>query len=339
MTYSESEKINELINKAQKILILQADNPDGDSLGSALSLEQILHELGKDPILYCGVDIPSYLKYMPGWDRVEKYIDQDFDLSIIVDTSNISLFDSLSKSDLTQKLIKKPCIVLDHHSNESNIEFATVVCNKKAVATGEVIYEISKDLNWKLNLEASARITNAIMSDSLGLVTADTTPRSIYIIAELADSGVSLAALENDRRQLMRKSPELIKYKGELLQRIEYYANNRIAMIVIPWIEIEKYSHAYNPSMLVIDDMRLTEGTNIAIAFKVYENGRITAKIRSNFGAPICDKLAKHFEGGGHPYASGFKIDSSKNRSFDEVKQECIKITTELLEYNKVKNA
>ncbi len=331
MNYPESEKIGELVKAASTILILQADNPDGDSLGSALALEQILHELNKEPILYCGVDIPSYLHHMPGWDRVVKFVEKPFDLSIVVDTSSISLFNSIEKSNLTNALAKKPCIVLDHHAVESTIPFATLVCNKKAVATGEVIYEIAKDLDWPLNIQANERLASSILSDSLGLVSEGTTPRSIYIIGDLVSAGVNLAALENARRDLMRKSPELVKYKGELLQRIEFYENNRIVTVTIPWEEIEKYSHAYNPSMLVLDDMRLVEGTDIAIAFKVYNDGKITAKIRSNFGTSISGELAKHFGGGGHSYASGFKIDADKHKSIEEVKQECIKVAMELL--------
>jgi nanoRNase/pAp phosphatase (c-di-AMP/oligoRNAs hydrolase) len=39
--------------------------------------------------------------------------------------------------------------------------------------------------------------------------------------------------------------------------------------------------------------------------------------------------LAEHFGGGGHPYASGFKIQNGK--PFNEVKSECIRVATELL--------
>ena len=98
-TYEESAKIQELVNGANKILILQADNPDGDSLGSALALEQIFHELGKEPLLVCGVNMPSYLYYFPGWDRVDKDVPNDFDLSIIVDCGNLGLFGSLERAN------------------------------------------------------------------------------------------------------------------------------------------------------------------------------------------------------------------------------------------------
>ena len=339
MTYPESKEISDLVRNANKILVVQADNPDGDSLGSALALEQILHEMGKEPILFCGIDIPSYLHHMNGWDRVERSIEQDFDLSIIVDTSSISLLDSLEKSKQIEFLKKKPCIVLDHHATEISIPFATVACNKIAVATGEVIYEIAKDLDWPLNALAKERLASSILSDSLGLMTEGTTARSIYIIAELVEHGVSLASLEDARRDLMRKTPELLSYKGQLLQRVEFHKNNQIATITIPWEEIEKYSHQYNPSMLVIDDMRLVEGTDLAIAFKIYKDGKITAKIRSNFGITIAGELAERFGGGGHSYASGFKIEASQHKLLEELKIECIEVALDLLKKVKENDA
>src|SRR6476661_88199 len=97
-SYPEASQIQETLDNAQRIVILQADNPDGDSLGSALALEQILHDMGKEPVLYCGVDIPSYLSFMPGYDRVTKDLPAQFDASIIVDTSADSLFEQLQKN-------------------------------------------------------------------------------------------------------------------------------------------------------------------------------------------------------------------------------------------------
>ncbi len=41
-----------LINDARKIVVIQAENPDGDSLGSSLALEEILGDLGKEVSLY-----------------------------------------------------------------------------------------------------------------------------------------------------------------------------------------------------------------------------------------------------------------------------------------------
>lgn len=329
-SYAEATKIRDILDKAQRIVIVQADNPDGDSMGSALALEHILGDMGKEPYLYCGADIPSYLTYLPGWDRISKELPKQFDVSIIVDTSADSLLENMELSGQKKWLAAKPCIVIDHHDVELTIPYATVICNHPAVATSEVIYELADQLEWPLNLEAKKMIAVAIMSDSLGLVTEATSARSIHIIGELVEGGVKLAELEHDRRMLMRKSPDLVHYKGELLRRVEYHAENRLASVTIPWPEIERYSPFYNPSMLVIEDMRMTIGTEVAIAFKIYDDGKVTAKIRCNQGSPVAARLAEHFGGGGHPYASGFKTQSV--RPFNELKSECIQLATELLD-------
>jgi len=331
MTYPEVEKIKSLITDAERIVIIQADNPDGDSLGSALALEHILGDMGKQPYLYCGADIPGYLSYLPGWDRVSKELPPRFDLSIIVDTSSGSLLENLTKTGQGMWLASKPCIVIDHHNVEASVAFATIVCNHPAVATGEVIYELAQQLRWPLNLEAKSAIMTAIMADSLGLMTPATSSRSIHIVAELVEAGVNIPELENKRRDMMRKSIDLTRYKGQLLQRIEYFSDDRVATITIPWEEIQEYSPHYNPSMLVMEDMRLTTNTAIAISFKEYSDGHITAKIRANYGSPIAGKLAEHFGGGGHEYSSGFKM-STSGRPFNEIKSECIAYATQLLD-------
>lgn len=325
------EQLKEIIDAAQSIVIIQADNPDGDSLASSLALEQILHDMGKTPHMYCGIDMPSYLRYLSGWDRVTRDIPTKFDASIIVDCSSKSLLETSAKSGQLSWIAAKPTIIIDHHDVENTIEFANVVHNDtKAVSTGEAIYEIATANDWPLDMQAKNMIAISILADSMGLMTEATTARTFKVMSELVEGGVKLAELDAARRELMRKSVELTKYKGDLLKRIEYHDNDRIATITIPWAEIEKYSQAYNPSMLVIDDMRLTENVDIVIAFKEYRDKKVTAKIRANYGKPIANKLAAHFGGGGHPYASGFKIQTGKPLA--EVKSECIEVAAKLLD-------
>src|SRR3989344_4704973 len=234
-SYPEAKDIQALLDGAETIVVMQADNPDGDSLASALALEQILGGMNKDVVLYCGVNIPTYLTYLKGWDRVTRDLPNKFDLSIIVDVSAISLFENLQKSGQMGWVASKPSIIIDHHAVDVSILFATVICNKPAVATGEVIYELSQQLKWPLNQTAKEMLSISILSDSLGLISEGTSARSIHIIAELVENGVKLAELENARREMMRKSIELIRYKGKLLERIEYFSDNRVAVVTIPW--------------------------------------------------------------------------------------------------------
>lgn len=325
-----AEQVKAITSTAKKIVVVQADNPDVDSLASALSLEAILEELGKSVVLYCGVDLPSYLSYLPGSDRVVTDFPKQFDASIIVDTASEALLEQLSKSGAKAWLAAKPSIILDHHTTEGTIGFANVTLNSPAVATTEIIYELANTLKWPMDVATKNLIAMGILSDSLGLMSQSTTARSIHIIGELVEAGVNLAELESLRRETLRRDAELIHYKGQLLQRVEFHGEGQIATVTIPWEEIEKYSPLYNPSMLVIDDMRLAKEAEVAIAFKLYKDGKVTAKIRCNYGFGIADKLAEYFGGGGHPMASGFKV--TDGRSYEEIKSEAIKVAAQLID-------
>jgi phosphoesterase RecJ-like protein len=322
--------LNEYIVAARHIAVLQADNPDGDSLGCSLAMEAIFSEMGKKVSLACGVDIPQHLRYLEGWSRVQKEIPKDCDLVLLVDANSESLLLSLQKSGELSWLKTKTVIVLDHHTESDGLSFATQTIVRPTVSVGELIYDLAKEYDWNLPLDAMNMLAVSIMSDSLGLTSEGTTSHSIRVIADLVDSGVSLAELEQSRRDLMRKERELLPYKGELLERVEYDISGRIAVVAIPQKEIDQFSPLYNPSMLVIDEMRMVVGVDVAIVFKEYSDGRVTAKIRCNHGKGIAADLARYFGGGGHPYASGFKI--SDGRDFNSIKVACIDAANRLLD-------
>lgn len=324
-----SGKVNEFINQYDSFLIVQADNPDADSLASALALEHILGDIGKKTSMFCSVDIPTYLRYLEGWDRVSSEHPKDFDAVIIVDTTAINLFEAAEKSGALKWIKPRPTLIIDHHDTPSTIDFAEITYQKPAVACGELIYDLAKEHKWPLNQQAAEMLAVAILSDSLGLISESTTAHSIRVVAGLVESGVSLARLDSRRKSMQKKSQQILSYKANLLKRIEYGLDGKVAIINIPWSEIEKYSHEYNPSMLVIDEMRQVKGVVLAVAFKTYPDGRITAKLRSNYGYPIAAKLAEAFNGGGHPYASGFRV--TDKTSYDRVKDRVIQLAKELI--------
>lgn len=324
------DQLNELISGSQHIVVMQADNPDGDSLGSALALEAILDEMGKKVSLCCAVDMPAHLKYLSGWDRVQKELPHEFDLTIIVDASTETLFEYYENNGSMAWVKSKPVVVIDHHTETSGISYATLSIVEYAVATSEILHDIAVNLGWELPVDACTAMAISIMSDSLGLTTDATTANSFRVMADLVDRGVEIPLIDQARRELMRKEPELIPYKGQLLQRVAFDDSGKIASVVIPWNEIERYSPLYNPSMLVLDDMRLVVGVEVAIAYKVYKDGKITAKIRCNYGAPIASDLSLSFGGGGHPYAAGFKI-TNGNKKVEAVIEEVNKKASELL--------
>ncbi len=322
--------IHDLIQQATHIVVIQAENPDVDSLGSSLALEEILGDLGKQVTLYCPVNIPRYLGYIQGWDRVVDDFPNDFDLSIIVDTASAALLERAIIPEQVAQISKHPVLVLDHHITEGTLPFEhTAVTDTTVVATGELIYNIAKELAWPLNTMASEQLIISILADSLGLMTEATTANTIRAVADLVDNGVNLSTIDNRRREFMKKSPEILAYKGRLLQRIEYHLEGTLALIHVPWEEIAEYSDQYNPSVLVIDEMRLVTGVRVAIALKTYPDGKITGKIRGNPDAKVAETIASFFGGGGHPYVAGFRTYSD---NYESVKQELITTVNKVLQ-------
>lgn len=325
------DKINELIASAQKIVIVQADNPDADSLGSALALEHILGDLGKEPLLYGGTDVPTYLRYLDGWDRVQKDLPNQFDLSIIVDADTHTLLGQLELTGQFGWLKARPSIVLDHHpTTDKSLDFAAAkICDDQVSSTGEIIFNLAKSLNWSINKTAAECLMTAILGDTQGLANDLTKPSTYRAMAELTELGADRPRLEDLRRELSKMQETVYRYKGTLIANTEFAADSRIAYVVVPQTEINEFSPLYNPAALIQGDMLQTNGVKLAIVFKTYDSGRITAAIRANTGYGVAGELAEKMGGGGHPYASGFKIENG--RPFNEVKSECIELATQLL--------
>lgn len=328
------EPATQLITQAKKIIVIQAENPDGDSLGSSLALEEILGDLGKEVILYCPVETPKYLRYIQGWDRVVSDFDSSADLAIIVDTSaDILISKVLETPGVRHYLESHPVLVIDHHTTGSTLSFEHTMLSADVVASSQVIYGLAAANGWKINQQAAENMLVAIMSDSLGLTTQNVTHDTFYIVGKLHELGARNHIIEERRREFMKKSPEILKYKGELIERIEYLLDGKLALVHIPWEEIQQYSDQYNPSVLVLDEMRLVEGVEIGVAIKTYPDGKVTGKLRGNL--PIAEMVAGYFGGGGHKYAAGFRV----YEEYDKIVTELVTATDKAIkEYEASKN-
>jgi phosphoesterase RecJ-like protein len=332
MKYDESVKIKQILDSAQEIVVVQADNPDADSLGSSLALEAILDEQGKNVTMYCPVDMPDYIKYLQGWDRVGFKLPNQFDTVIFVDVSTLTLLEkSKSSGDLSQ-LLAKNVIVIDHHANVGNkIETSGAFINDgEASSAGEVIYGISDDLGWDIPADALDPLMSSILGDTQGLTNSLATANTYKVMSELITRGANRPRLEERRREYS-KMPEIIfKYKADLIKRTKLVADNSIAYVVVPQDEISKFSPLYNPAPLIQTDMLQTQGVRLAIVFKTYDDRRVTAALRSNLGSPVAGAIAEEMGGGGHDLASGFKVLNVND--FDKVINETINLASQKLQ-------
>ena len=311
-------EIKEAIESAKKISVIQAENPDGDSLGSAIALEQILTNLGKEVELFCPVDIPKYLRYFNGWDRVSDNLWKS-DLYIIVDTTSSTLLSKILENPLYKNLLEKnKVVVIDHHTDATpDLPFKYSLLLENRSSCSEVIFELCKKSRWQVNELASSSLMGAILSDTLGFTTQNVSKETFITASELTNLGAKVSNIEEARREFMKKAPEILEYKGDLIKRIEYFLDGKLALVHIPWDEIRQYSDKYNPSVLVIDEMRLVEGVEVCVAIKTYPDGKVTGKVRTN--SPIAADIAGYFGGGGHAYASGFRVYDDYNQIIKEL--------------------
>ncbi len=339
LSMSDDKKLSlgQALANVTHVTIIQAENPDGDSLGSCLALEEILGDLGKKISMFCPVAIPKYLRYALGWDRISDEFDFASELVIVVDTASRTLLEKALTPEIMAHLKKRPVYVIDHHETLSDLPFEhEIISQPKAVATSEIIYGIAVENGWAINPQAAEQLLIALLSDSLGLTSEGTTSDAVRIVADLLDKGASIASLEARRREFMKKSPEILGYKGVLLQRVEYHLDGRLAVVHVTWDEIEKYSDKYNPGALVIDEMRLVEGVKVAVVIKTYPDGRLTGKIRVNPEAKVAANLAGYFGGGGHAYAAGFRVYETYEKIMPELIAAADKVLTEYQNDNPV---
>ena len=320
-------KFTDFLADKESICIIQAENPDGDSLGSAIALDYLLND--KNVSLYCPIDIPKYLHYFDDWSRVTNEFDFKADGYVIVDTAaQVLLSKLLEDTAIKNRLFNAPVLVIDHHESLDDLEFPHESIIEVRPACAEVIYRIALEQKIPIGKEAAEAIFQGILSDTLGLTSNSVTAETFEIAAELTRLGANISELEDKRREFMKKSPRILDYKADLIKRIDYSLDGELATVHIPWDDIREYSDEYNPNVLILEEMRLVEGVKVAVAIKTYPDGKITGKIRCASDAPIAEKIAGYFGGGGHPMAAGFR---TYDMSYEDAVKELVHIVPELL--------
>ena len=321
------QKFIDFVKDKSRICIIQAENPDGDSLGSALALDYLLED--KEISLYCPVDVPRYLRYFDDWSRVTNEFDFMADGYIIVDTAaEVLLSKLLDDAVMRNRLYAAPVLVLDHHETEDDLEFPHESIIEVKPACAELIYEIAATEGLAIGKSAAEAILQGISSDTLCFTSTSTTARTFEIAAELTRLGANISELEEKRREYMKKSPRILDYKADLIKRIDYSLDGALATVHIPWDDIREYSDEYNPNVLILEELRLVEGVKVAVAIKTYPDGKVTGKIRCAYGYPVAEQVAGYFGGGGHEYAAGFR---TYDTSYEEVLADLVKMLPGLL--------
>ena len=184
------DNILEEIKKAEKIVILTHENPDGDAIGSSLAMDLAIKQLGKNP----DVIIPEYsrlFEFLPGSEDIKKESDiQKYDLAISIDCTDLKRLKCGDKYFANAK----SKIVIDHHgTNKMFGDFNFV--NPVSPACCEILIGMFEYFGIEITKEIGSCIVTGIITDTGGFRYSGVTAETFEFTAELLRKGVNVSEI------------------------------------------------------------------------------------------------------------------------------------------------
>ncbi len=307
-------KAYELIKESSSIYIASHISPDGDAIGSTMSMYLALKNMGKD----VHVIIPSYsdrFEFLAEIKFAEENINVDsYDLCIIMDSSTLDRV-SISEEDF-QKAGKK--LVIDHHQN-LKIDADVVISNSKSPATCEIIYEFFESQNIQIDKDIAKYIYLGMLTDTGNFNYQNTTPRTHRIVANLIETGIDFAYICKMINDTMKE--ERLKLVSYVINNMETYKEGKIKYVKVPNTVITELGLDEEDAEGMVNYLRCVKGVDVAIYARQLKDGTYRVSMRSNGNVDI-SKAAIQLGGGGHINAAGFTV----NEEIDNVKDEIIEL-------------
>ena len=314
------KKIIELIKKSDNICILAHESEDADAIGSSYALKLALITMGKTAEVYLSEDISGTLSFM-GRDYLlyKEGNAPTYDLCICLDCADI--FRIGKRHEIFEKATHTICI--DHH--ETNIGFAEEnYIEADSPATGEIIYNLLKEMHIEITREIARHLYCAISTDTGSFKYSNVRPSTMNVVGELLKLDIDHAELS----RLLYDTEELsvIKFKGKLMENILQYADGKLCVVCVREKDLKSLGITERDASDVVNIPRAVKGCEISVSIR--EAGeKIKLSFRSN-GKYSVSAIAEKFSGGGHAMAAGA---SQTGKTLDEVLLEVVKICEEVI--------
>ena len=299
--------LNDIINKSKNILIVTHVNPDGDALGSMTAMYGILQDnFKKKPSMLALSHIPSIYQYLPHIKEIKTLDDIDksmvYDLVIAVDLAALDrLMDAQILFDKAKFTIN-----LDHHkTNNGYGDFARVKGN--ASSAGEVIYEVAKELNWKISEEVALSLYTSILTDTGAFRFDNTSAKSLRVAADLIERGVK--PVEVYKKCYENKSKGLVLFQNYCMNKAQFINDDKIAYLIVYKKDLDKFNAKGDYTDGLAETLRSINTTEVSFVLKEICDKVFKASMRSKHIdiAKVCET----FNGGGHKFAAGCTIKAS----------------------------
>ncbi len=320
---SSISQIIDTIRENSSFCIVSHFLPDGDSIGSAVAMALSLTGSGKQVSVYCRDAVPAKYRFLSGTGLIkDKFTGNREDVLLVLDCSHFS------RTGLPEDLLLsgQRVINIDHHVTNSCFGEINLV-DSSASATGEIIFDIITRGGFPLDQDIATSLYVAILTDTGSFKYENTTAATHAITAALMEFGINPSIIS---QRLFDDQPvAYLTVLKNAISSLELWAGGRIASFTVS----REMIHQAGATMEIMDGIvnytKNIDTVEIGILFFIENNKEVKVGLRSkNVDVSI---LARHFNGGGHMRAAGFRA----GNTYTQIKEKTIKEAVNLLKDSK----
>ncbi len=317
------DNIIEEIRKAESIIILTHETPDGDAIGSTLAMKLALKTIGKKAEVVIK-EYPRIFNYLPGREEVKNETEtQKYDLAISLDCADLKRL--VGKEYFEEA---KQTIVIDHHGSNQMYGDINFV-NPVAPACCQILIGMFEYFNIELDKEIGTCILTGIITDTGGFRYSGVTPETFEFTAELLQKGVNVA--EISKKVLDTRTKANFELMKRVIDRMEFFEDGKVSFTYITNKDLEDVNAEIGDHEGLVEIGREVEGVEVAVFIRQKEDDEYKYKIsmRSNNYVNVSD-VCFTFGGGGHPRAAG----AVTQGDVEQVKQKVLNELSKVLNVN-----
>ena len=318
-------QIKKIIEENNNFLIISHERPDGDALGSVLAMKIALEKQGKKAIGFCADILPENFNFLPDVEKIKndpKIVDEFVKKSS--DSSKLSKIILVDCSEIYRtglKNLKKENIALaiDHHP-VVRPEAKLSIMEVETSSASEIIFDLFKKLDIEINKDIATCLLTGIICDTGGFKHSNTSSKTLEISAELMKKGVRLNKIT--KKIFRSKNETTLKIWGRALARIQKDPKTGLAFSIITYDDLKECGASPEDLSGISNIISTAKEARFSLLLTEYEKGKLSGSLRSEeFKGVDVSQIAKLFNGGGHKFASGFKIEGSSKESFLKIKE------------------
>ncbi|MRZ80298.1 bifunctional oligoribonuclease/PAP phosphatase NrnA [Paeniclostridium sordellii] len=305
------KNIIKAIREGNNFIVTSHYSPDGDNIGSTLSMYYTLKKLGKKVYYVLDDSIPLNLTFLVKDVKILKSEEMNENLN---DYTLISLdcgdFNRICVSESIKKSVKQ-LVCIDHHASNNNYGDLNYI-NPNESSTCELVYNLLKEFSKEmgeqiLDEDISTYLYTGLLTDTGNFSYSNTNPSSYLMAYDL----VNLGAKKDLIIQNIFQSNTYNYYKllGEALDTLEI-VDKKIASMMLTIDMLERNEISFNDADGVTSYTRDIDGVEVGLLFKEKAPGEVKVSFRSKNYVDV-SAVAQVFGGGGHVRASGCTIKDS----------------------------